>query len=204
MRLNPNTRGVNDNWNESIKTVRLEIDQDKARALGVSSLSVAQALRLWASGTVVGQYREGDRLIDMVVRGRADERSKLDDLASTYVPSASGKAIALGQIVRPVLDFEPGVVWRENRQYAITVQSDIVEGLQGATVTQQLLPSLRQLEAQWAAKGWGEYRIEVAGAVEESAKGSNSIAAGIPLMLFIVFTLLMLQLQMQNQGFNNS
>ena len=135
MRLNPNTRGVNDNWNESIKTVRLEIDQDKARALGVSSLSVAQALRLWASGTVVGQYREGDRLIDMVVRGRADERSKLDDLASTYVPSASGKAIALGQIVRPVLDFEPGVVWRENRQYAITVQSDIVEGLQGATVT---------------------------------------------------------------------
>jgi multidrug efflux pump subunit AcrB len=195
MRLNPNTRGVNDNWNESIKTVRLEIDQDKARALGVSSLSVAQALRLWASGTVVGQYREGDRLIDMVVRGRADERSKLDDLASTYVPSASGKAISLGQIVRPVLDFEPGVVWRENRQYAITVQSDIVEGLQGATVTQQLLPSLRQLEAQWAAKGWGDYRIEVAGAVEESAKGSNSIAAGMPLMLFIVFTLLMLQLQ---------
>ena len=125
----------------------------------------------------------------------ADERSKLDDLASTYVPSASGKAIALGQIVRPVLDFEPGVVWRENRQYAITVQSDIVEGLQGATVTQQLLPSLRQLEAGWAAQGWGDYRIEVAGAVEESAKGSNSIAAGMPLMLFIVFTLLMLQLQ---------
>jgi len=94
-----------------------------------------------------------------------------------------------------VLDFEPGVVWRENRQYAITVQSDIVEGLQGATVTQQLLPSLRQLEAGWAAQGWGDYRIEVAGAVEESAKGSNSIAAGMPLMLFIVFTLLMLQLQ---------
>ena len=195
MRQNPNTRGVNDNWNEAVKTLRMDIDQDKARALGVSSQSVAQALRLWASGAVVGQYREGDRLIDIVVRGRAQERSRLDDLASTYVPSASGKAISLSQIARPQADFEPGVIWRENRQYAITVQSDIVEGLQGATVTQQLLPSLRQLESNWAALGLTDYRIEVAGAVEESAKGSSSIAAGVPLMLFIVFTLLMLQLQ---------
>jgi len=153
MRQNPNTRGVNDNWNEAVKTLRMDIDQDKARALGVSSQSVAQALRLWASGAVVGQYREGDRLIDIVVRGRAQERSRLDDLASTYVPSASGKAISLSQIARPQADFEPGVIWRENRQYAITVQSDIVEGLQGATVTQQLLPSLRQLESNWAALG---------------------------------------------------
>jgi len=195
MRQNPNTRGVNDNWNEAVKTLRMDIDQDKARALGVSSQSVAQALRLWASGAVVGQYREGDRLIDIVVRGRAQERSRLDDLASTYVPSASGKAISLSQIARPQADFEPGVIWRENRQYAITVQSDIVEGLQGATVTQQLLPSLRQLESNWANLGLTDYRIEVAGAVEESAKGSSSIATGVPLMLFIVFTLLMLQLQ---------
>ena len=195
MRQNPNTRGVNDNWNEFVKTVRLDIDQEKARALGVSSQSVAQALRLWASGTTVGQYREGDRLIDIVVRGQAEERTRLNDLASTYVPSLSGKAIALSQIAQPRADFEPGVVWRENRQYAITVQSDIVDGLQGATVTQQLMPALTTLQAQWGAKGWADYRIEVAGAVEESAKGSNSIAAGVPLMLFIVFTLLMLQLQ---------
>jgi len=85
-------------------------------------------------------------------------------------------------------------MWREGREYAITVQSDIVDGLQGATVTKQLLPELKKLEAQWAQTGATPYRIEVAGAVEESAKGSSSISAGMPLMLFITFTLLMLQL----------
>jgi multidrug efflux pump subunit AcrB len=85
-------------------------------------------------------------------------------------------------------------MWRENRDYAITAQSDIVEGLQGATVTQELLPSLKKLEALWQAAGKTGYRIEVAGAVEESSKGSSSIAAGVPIMLFITFTLLMLQL----------
>ncbi|RYH25128.1 MAG: efflux RND transporter permease subunit, partial [Alcaligenaceae bacterium] len=90
--------------------------------------------------------------------------------------------------------WEPGVMWRENRNYAITVQGDIAEGLQGATVTQQLLPRLRELEARWHAAGQGDLRIEVAGAVEESSKGSASIVAGVPIMLFLVFTLLMLQL----------
>ncbi len=85
-------------------------------------------------------------------------------------------------------------MWRENRDYSITVQSDIVEGLQGATVTAQLMPQLRALEAQWKAKELGDFRIEVAGAVEESSKGTSSIIAGIPVMLFITFTLLMLQL----------
>jgi multidrug efflux pump subunit AcrB len=195
MRQNPNTRGVNDNWNENVKTLSLEVDQDKARALGVSSQAIAQAIRLWSTGSTVGQYREGDRLIDIVLRGQPGERGRIDDLSSTYVATAVGKSIPLSQIVRTRHDFEPGVIWRENRQYAITVQSDIIEGLQGATVTQQLLPALRQLESQWQAQGLRGYRIEVAGAVEESSKGSSSIAAGVPLMLFIVFTLLMLQLQ---------
>jgi multidrug efflux pump subunit AcrB len=94
-----------------------------------------------------------------------------------------------------VFTWEPGVMWRENRDYAITVQGDIVEGLQGATVTaEELLPKLRELEAGWHAAGQGGYRIEVAGAVEESSKGSASIVAGVPIMLFLVFTLLMLQL----------
>jgi multidrug efflux pump subunit AcrB len=99
------------------------------------------------------------------------------------------------QIARPVLDWEPGVMWRESRQYAITVQSDISEGVQGATVTAQLQPELQKLQAQWLSQGQTDYRIEVAGAVEQSSKGSASIAAGVPIMLFITFTLLMLQLQ---------
>ncbi|MEK0432070.1 MAG: hypothetical protein RL700_277 [Pseudomonadota bacterium] len=195
MRENSNTRGVNDNWNESVKVMRFEVDQAKARALGVTSQSISQALRVLLSGNTVGQFREGDKLIDMVLRQPVSERQTMSDLGNAYVPTNSGKAIPLLQIAKPVFDWEPGVMWRENRDYAITAQCDIVEGLQGATVTKQLLPSLKALEAKWAEQGLSAYTISVAGAVEESAKGSSSIAAGLPLMLFVTFTLLMIQLQ---------
>jgi multidrug efflux pump len=194
MRASPNTRGVNDNWNESVKVLRLEVDQSKARALGVSSQSIAQASRTLLAGSNVGQFREGDKLIDIVLRQPLDERHAITDIGNAYLPTASGRSIPLTQIAKPTFTWEPGVMWRENRDYAITAQSDIVEGLQGATVTQELLPSLKKLEAQWQATGLTGYRIEVAGAVEESSKGSSSIAAGVPIMLFITFTLLMLQL----------
>ena len=195
MRQNANLRGVNDNWNESVKVVRLEVDQSKARALGVSSQSIAQASRTLLTGSTVGQFRETDKLIDIVLRQPLDERQAITDLGNAYLPTASGKSIPLSQIARPVLDWEPGVMWRENRDYAITVQGDIVEGLQGATVSAELEPSLKAVEAKWRADGITGYRIEVAGAVEESSKGSASIAAGLPIMLFLTFTLLMLQLQ---------
>ncbi|MDM0112566.1 efflux RND transporter permease subunit [Variovorax sp. J22R133] len=194
MRENPNMRGVNDNWNESVKVIKLEVDQAKARALGVSSQAIAQASRTMFSGTTVGQYRENDKLIDIVLRQSPEERSEISDIGNAYLPTASGRSIPLSQIAKPVFTWEPGVMWRENRDYAITVQGDIVEGLQGATVTAQLLPDLRKIEAKWQAEGGSAYRIEVAGAVEESSKGSSSIVAGVPIMLFIIFTLLMLQL----------
>jgi len=194
MRANANMLGVNDNWNESVKAVRLEVDQSKARALGVTSQSIAQASRIMFTGTTVGQYREDDKLIDIVLRQSPDEREAISDIGNAYLPTASGRAIPLMQIARPVFTWEPGVMWRWNRDYAITVQGDIVEGLQGATVTEQLLPKLRELEAGWKEAGDAGVRIEVAGAVEESSKGSSSIVAGVPIMLFIVFTLLMLQL----------
>lgn len=194
MRNNADMRGVNDNWNESVKTMRLEVDQDKARALGVSSQSIAQAAKIWFSGSTVGQYREGDKLIDIVLRVPEGERDAISDVANAYLPTASGKSIPLTQIAKPAMGWEPGVLWREGRNYAITVQGDVREGLQGATLTNALLPELRKLEAQWHAQGALDYRIEVAGAVEESAKGSSSIAAGVPVMLFLTFTLLMLQL----------
>lgn len=194
LRASPNMRGVNDNWNESVKVLRLEVDQDKARALGVTSQSIAQASKVMQSGTQVGQFREGDKLIDIVLRQPEDERSAITDIANAYLPTATGRSIPLTQIAKPVFTWEPGVMWREGREYAITVQGDVVEGLQGATVTQQLLPELRKIEAAWHAAGQNAYRITVAGAVAESSKGSSSIAAGVPIMLFITFTLLMLQL----------
>ncbi len=194
MRANTNMRGVNDNWNEFVKVIRLEVDQAKARALGVTSQSIAQASNTILAGTTVGQYRDGDKLIAIVLRQPLDERNAITDIGNAYLPTATGRAIPLTQIAKPVFAWEPGVMWRENRDYAITVQGDIVEGLQGATVTNELLPGLKELEKQWKAKGLTAYRIEVAGAVEESSKGSASIAAGVPIMLFITFTLLMLQL----------
>lgn len=190
LRANPNMRGVNDNWNESVKVLRLEIDQDKARALGVTSQSIAQSSRTILSGVTVGQYREGDKLVDIVLRQPADERNAITDLGNAYLPTASGRSIPLTQIAKIGFAWEPGVLWRENRAYAATVQGDVVEGLQGATVSAQLRPKLDELQKQMP---FG-YRIETAGAVEESSKGQGSIAAGVPMMLFIIFTLLMLQL----------
>ena len=195
MRENSNTRQVNDNWNEYVKVLRFEVDQDKARALGVTSQSISRALRMLLSGNTVGQYREGDKLIDIVLRQPLSERQTMSDLGNAYVPTTSGKPVPLLQIAKPVFDWEPGVMWRLNRNYAITAQCDITEGLQGATVTGQLLPAMKALQAKWAQQGLSAYTISVAGAVEESAKGSSSIAAGVPLMLFVTFTLLMIQLQ---------
>ncbi len=190
MRGNPNLRGINDNWNESVKVIRLEVDQDKARALGVSSQSIAQAARTINTGTTIGQYRDGDKLIDIVLRQPLDERDALTDLGNGYLPTTSGRSIPISQIAKANFVWEPGVLWREGRDYAATVQGDIIEGLQGATVTAQLDPLFKPVRDKMLPG----YRIEVAGAVEESSKGQGSIAAGAPLMLFIMFTLLMLQL----------
>jgi len=187
----PQMRGVNDNWNEAIKVLRLDIDQDKARALGVSSQAMAQASRTVLSGSTVGQYREGERLIDIVLRQPLDERSQLTDLAQGYLPTASGRSVPMTQVAKVNFGWEPGVLWREGRRYAVTVQGDVAEGVQGATVTHAVWPQMQALQAQMPPG----YRIEIAGAVEESSKGQGSIAAGVPPMLFIIFTLLMLQLQ---------
>ncbi len=191
LRASPNMRGVNDNWNEPIKALKLEVDQDKARALGVTSQSLAQAAQTLLSGSVIGQYREEDRLIDIVLRQPLDERQVITDIANAYVPTATGRAIPLTQIAKVNFGWEPGVLWREGRSYAVTVQGDVSEGLQGATVTNELWPQLKALQDKMPAG----YSIQIAGAVEESSKGQGAIAAGVPVMLFITFTLLMLQLQ---------
>jgi multidrug efflux pump subunit AcrB len=191
LREEPDMRGVNDNWNEPIKVLRLTVDQDKARALGVSSQSIAQASRTLLSGSTIGQYREGDKLLDIVLRQPLDERRVATDLSNAYLPTASGKAVPITQVAKISFEWEPGVLWREGRDYAVTVQGDVVEGVQGPTVTAKLWPRMQSLQAQMP----DAYRIQIAGAVEESSKGQGSIAVGVPMMLFIIFTLLMLQLQ---------
>ena len=191
MRANPDMRGVNDNWNEYIRAIRLSVDQDKARALGVTSQSIAQASRILTSGATVAQYREADRLIDIDFRTPQSERQTLEALDNAYVPTASGKMIPVLQVAKPKLVWEPGVLWREGRHFAVTVQGDVREGVQGPTVSQALWPQMQALQAK-LPQG---YRIQLAGTAEESTKGQGSIFANVPVMLFIIFTLLMLQLQ---------
>ena len=190
VRANPNTLGVNDNWNEQVKSLKLTLDQDKARALGVSSQALARAAQTILSGTTVAQFREGNELVDIVMRQPYEERAVMSRLADANIPTASGRSVPLSQLVKVELGWEPGIVWRENRDYTITVQSEVKDGVQGPTVTAQINPQLATLRAGLPPG----YSIDVAGAAEESAKAGRSIAVNVPLMLFIVFTLLMLQL----------
>lgn len=190
MQANPNTVGVNDNWNENVKVLRLDIDQDKARALGVTTGSIAQVTQTVMSGAPIAQYRDGDKLLDIVMRPRESERNTLDALQNVQVPTAGGRVVPLTQVARVGFAWEPGVIWRENRDYGITVQSDVVDGVQGPTVTEQINPLLDKIRADLPP----DYQIKIAGAEEESANAGASIAAQMPLCIFIIFTLLMLQL----------
>jgi multidrug efflux pump subunit AcrB len=190
VRANPNTRGVNDNWNESVKVLRLDLDQDKLRTLGITSQTVMRAANTILSGTTIGQFREGDKLIDIVMRQPVEERSSIELLNGTNVPTAAGKSVPISQVARASFVWEPGVVWREGREWAVTVQADVADGIQGPTVSSQINPKLDALRAQLPPG----YRIQLAGAIEDSGKAQQSIAANVPLVIFIIFTLLMLQL----------
>ncbi|NRR30531.1 efflux RND transporter permease subunit [Oxalobacteraceae bacterium] len=190
MRANPNTVGVNDNWNESIKVLRLDLDQDKMRALGVTSQTVMRAANTILSGTTVGQFREDNKLIDIQIRQPLDERNTISVLNDTNIPTGTGKSVTISQLARAHFVWEPGVVWREGREWAITVQSDVVDGIQGPTVSGQVNPKLEELRAKLPAG----YAINVKGAAADSGAAEASIAANLPLAIFIIFTLLMLQL----------
>jgi len=190
MRANPNTVGVNDNWNESVKVLRLDLDQDRMRALDVSSQTVMRAANTILSGSTVGQFRDGNKLIDIVARQPLDERATISAFNEANLQTASGKTVPLSQLARARFVWEPGVVWREGREWAVTVQADVADGIQGPTVSGQIDPQLQKLRAGLPPG----YRIELAGAAADSGKAQESIAANVPLVIFIIFTLLMLQL----------
>ncbi|HXA46486.1 MAG TPA: efflux RND transporter permease subunit, partial [Burkholderiaceae bacterium] len=190
MRANPNTVGVNDNWNESVKVLRLDLDQDKLQALGISSQTVMRTANTILSGTTIGQYSDNIKLIDIVIRQPVEERATIAALNAANIQTPSGRSIPLSQLAQARFVWEPGVVWREGREWAITVQTDVVDGIQGPTVSSQIDPKLASLRASLPAG----YHIDLAGAAADSGKAQESIAANVPLVIFIIFTLLMLQL----------
>jgi multidrug efflux pump subunit AcrB len=191
LRTDKDMRGINDNWNEEIKVLNMDVDQTRARALGVSSASLATAGTTILSGLPIGQYRENNRLLSIMLRQPENERNSLTALSNAYTPTSNGRAIPLAQVGQAHLGWEPGVIWRQNGNFAITVQGDVRDGIQGTTVALRLNKELDSLRSQLAP----DYKIEIAGTVEESSKGTGSIGAKVPLMLFIIFTLLMLQLR---------
>ncbi len=191
MRKNVHLREVNFDWNEMSKVVRLDIDQDRARALGISSQELSAFLNAMLTGMTVSQMREGDQLIDVVARAPGDERARLATLADINIHTSSGRYVPLAQLARIRYELEDGLIGRRNRLPTVTVRADIRDGVQAPTVTAEINPQLDAIRAGLPAG----FRIEPGGATEESAKGENSIKAVMPLMLVGVVTLLMIQLQ---------
>ncbi len=191
VRAHPHVRNVGLDWSEPSKIVRLTIDQDRARALGISSGQLAQFLQGSLAGTAVSQYREGNELIEILLRGPQRERGRLSLLGSLAVPTESGRSVPLSQIARLEYGFEDGIVWHRNRLPTVTVRADIDGAVTPPTVTADILPTLEAIRAQLPSG----YLLETGGTVEDSGRGSKSVAAGVPLFLAVVATLLMLQLR---------
>ena len=191
VRANPHVANVNLDWDEPSKVVRLRIDQERARALGVSSQHLAQFLSGSLSGLAVSTYRENDNLIGILLRGPADERTRLDLLGSLAIPTENGQSVPLSQVATLEDAFEDGIIWHRDRLPTITVRADIRDGLTPPTVVAQILPTLDGIRAE-LPEG---YLLETGGTVEDSARGQDSIKAGMPLFLLVVATLLMLQLR---------
>jgi multidrug efflux pump len=191
VRENPHVSNVHLDWEEPSKVVFLNIDQQRARALGVSSASLSSFLRSSLTGSSVSQYREGNELIEILLRGTLDERQQLGLLPSLAVPTESGKSVPLAQIASLEYGFEEGIIWHRNRLPNVTVRADIYGQQQPASLVKQILPTLQLIRADLP----DGYQLEVGGTVEDSARGQASVNAGVPLFIVVVLTLLMLQLK---------
>ncbi|MCB1919248.1 MAG: efflux RND transporter permease subunit [Candidatus Competibacteraceae bacterium] len=191
MQANPYTRDINTDWKEQIQTVRLRVDPDKARALGLNAQNFSRNLSALVSGLPVTQYREGNKVIDVVLRARQEDRSNLSDLKDLYIYTANHRFVPLGQIAYIEHAFEEGIVWRRDRFPTITVLAGVADGVQAPDVTLQIDRTLEPLRARLP----DGYRIEIGGAQEASVKSQGSIFAVVPLMAAVILTLLMLQLR---------
>jgi len=194
---NPNTTNVHLDWGEQSKIISLNIDQDRARQMGVTSEDLANFLNSSLTGVVINQYREKRELIDIRIRGDQAERVDVASLASLAVPTSKGTTVPLAQIAQIDYKFEDGLIWHRNRLPTITVRADIRSKLQPATVVNEMADKVAQLRTTLPSG----YLIEVGGTVEESAKGQTSVNAGMPLFLAVVFTLLMIQLKSISRSF---
>ncbi|MCQ4303193.1 multidrug transporter AcrB [Stutzerimonas frequens] len=188
---NPHVANVHLDWQEPSKMVRLNVDQDRARALGVSTAELSGFLRRTFIGNRVSQFREDNELIEILLRGTERERLELSMLPSLAIPTESGRSVPLSQVATLEYGFEEGVIWHRNRLPTVTVRADVYGDEQPAALVRQIEPTLADIRAQLPSG----YLLEVGGTVEDSERGQRSVNAGLPLFVIVVMTLLMAQLK---------
>ena len=188
---NKNIKDPQLDWNEQSPYLKLVVDQDRARALGLTPQDVSQALSMLISGAPVTTVRDGIEKVEVVARAVPSERLDLAHVGDLTVTSRNGVAVPLQQIAKIEYAHEEPILWRRNRDMAITVRGDVVDGVQAPDVTNQIWPRLKDIRDHLEPA----YRIEPGGAFEESAKGNASIFVLFPMMVIVMLTLLMIQLQ---------
>lgn len=188
---NPKVRDVQLDWNDPVRTLKVQLDQDKANALGLTPADVSLVTQVVMNGATLSQLRENEDLINIVARAVPEERLSLETLKDINLYTRQGTVVPLSQVAQVHNELEEPVLWRRNRDMAITVRADVKDGEQGVSVTQEIRPLLKDIEARLPSG----YRIDVGGAVEESDKANQALLAVAPLMMVTILLLLMLQLQ---------
>lgn len=191
VRLSPLVRDTQLDWNEQVRAVKVNLDQDKARLLGLTQADVAAMTQLVLSGAPVTQIRRGEDLVDVTLRAVPGERQALERLGDVSLFTRSGAVVPLSQVATLTPTFEEPVLWRRNRDMALTVRADVQDGVQGPAATSKIWPTLQPVVDSLPPG----YRIEIGGASEETAKSDRALFAVFPLMFVVMLFFLMLQLQ---------
>jgi len=188
---NDNLTGLTFDWNEPARVVKIDVLQDKARQLGVTSENIAYSLNGIVDGLPVTQVRDDIYLVDVVSRAQNSERGSIETLQNLQLPASNGKSVPLSAVARFHFELEQPTIWRRDRLPTITLKAGVVGDLQPATVVTQLASQIADFNTTLPP----DYSVVAGGAVEESAKSQGPIADVVPLMLFIMATILMIQLQ---------
>jgi len=191
MASNPKVRDVQFDWNDPVRTLKVELDQDKARALGLTPADVNLVTQSVMNGATLSQLREHEDLVDIVARAVPKERLDLNTLKDVNIYTRAGTVVPLGEVAKMKYELEEPVLWRRNRDMAITVRADVKDGEQAVSVTKEIKPLLKDIEAKLPAG----YRVDMGGAVEESDTANKALAAVAPVMVLTILLILMLQLQ---------
>src|SRR6201997_4043341 len=191
MRENPNVKDVQLDWNEQSPYLKLVVDQDRVRAMGLTPQDISQSLSMLISGVPITTVRDGIEKVAVVARAVPSERLDLAHIGDLSLYSRNGVAVPLSQIAHIEYTHEEPIMWRLNRDMAITVRSDVIDGVQPPDVTNAIWPKLQSIRDNLEPA----YRIEIGGAIEESQKGNASIFVLFPVMILAMLTLLMIQLQ---------